>query len=114
MNQRLTIIGGEAVFWSQRGNSLVACHRGHSLSVDIVLPRPEALTEDRVVVAMTRRVFRPVLNGQPADGERDFFPSMDEALDSISRALTETLLPLEAAMAEYDAAAGGIRYEDWA
>jgi hypothetical protein len=114
MNQRLTIIGGETVVWNERTGGFTAFPGGYAMAVESVLPRPAALSDDRVVVAMTRRVYRATLNGQPVESENETFPTMEDALDAISRAITEVLRPLEAAMAEFAIDAGHAAYEDWA
>nr|WP_250807678.1 hypothetical protein [Neorhizobium tomejilense] len=114
VKQRSTIIGGKTVRWTERGNGLSAFHRGFAITVERVLPRPEAITSDRVVVAMTPWTFRTLINGELADTDREFVATIDEAMEIVTSAVADIVEPLEAAMAELSASKRPIRYEDWA
>lgn len=111
----MTTHNGDDIYWNQREDGFSALYRGFHLLIESVLPTPEALSDDGVVVAITRRVYRPLVDGAPADPEREFMPSLDAAkavaTDMIFNLVEDILIARELRDATLKQAP--VRYEDW-
>jgi len=70
---------GQEVLWTDRDGIVSALFCGFHILIERVIPTPEALTEDRKVVAISRRRFRLLVDGVPTDPDREFFDTAEEA-----------------------------------
>ena len=115
MKQHTTNHNGDDIQWTDREDGLSAMYRGFHVLIERVMPLPEAISDDRVVVAMTRWVYRPLVDGSLADPMREFHATTDAA----KAVATDMIFNLVESLAEarklrtVHLRQKPVRYEDW-
>lgn len=113
--QHVSTHNGEEILWTERDGVLNAFYDGYHILIERVIPTPAAITADRVVISISPRRFRALVDGSLPIPEREFFMTLEEAKDAAADLIFTTFQSLVMARRERSAllAEKPVRYEDW-
>ena len=103
-SQHFSTHNGKQILWTDRAGALNAFYEGYHLLIERVIPTPEAITADRVVISFSPRRYRALVDGCLPDSENEFYDNLDAAKDAAFREY-QRVLKLDCADAT-DAARG--------
>ncbi|MDW9479030.1 hypothetical protein GOB57_10180 [Sinorhizobium meliloti] len=114
-SQHISVHNGQEVLWTERNGVLNAFFQGYHILIERVIPTPAAITADRVVISISARRFRALVDGSLAAPENEFYEALEEAKDAATDLIFNTFRSIVTARRERAAllAEKPVRYEDW-
>jgi hypothetical protein len=113
--QHVSTHNGEQILWTDREGVLNAFYEGYHILIERVIPTPDAITSDRVVISFSPRRYRAFVDGCLPLPQCEFFESQEAAKAAAADLIFNMFRKLARSRSERSAllTEKPVRYEDW-